>query len=216
MILSLVAPHRCVQCGALGAPWCAACRRAARPAVPRCYKCHKLSEGSRTCLACRRASPLFSVCAATRYDNYAKRLVWRLKFERARACAAPAGQLMAERTPLPAGGTVAFVPAVTNHVRQRGYDQAKLIAQAYARHAGSAASPLLLRFGQKQQRGQSRAGRLKQLEGAFHVRRPEYVRGKHILLVDDVITTGATLEAAASALKAAGAKRVSAVVFAQA
>jgi predicted amidophosphoribosyltransferase len=75
---------------------------------------------------------------------------------------------------------------------------------------------LLTRLGQKQQRGMSRRDRLKQLESAFAPASQGKIRGAHLVLVDDVITTGATLEAAARILKAAGAKRVSAVVFAQA
>ena len=62
----------------------------------------------------------------------------------------------------------------------------------------------------------SRQQRLSQLEEAFRVIRPERINGAHVLLVDDVITTGATLEAAATILKRAGAKQVSALVFAQA
>lgn len=76
--------------------------------------------------------------------------------------------------------------------------------------------PALVRLGQQQQHTATRAQRLTQLAKAYTVPRPELVVGKYVVLVDDVITTGATLEAAARALKAAGAKRVSAVVFAQA
>ena len=215
-LMQIVAPHLCVTCGAEGAVWCVECRTAAAPAIERCYKCHRLSPDGRTCTACRRASPLFSVRAATRYNVGAKHLVWKLKFERARAAGAEAGDLMARRTPHTDQTIVTHVPAVTGHVRRRGYDQAELIAAAFARAQGASRAPLLMRLGRKQQRGQSRRQRLAQLDGAFRVVRPERVAGAHIVIVDDVITTGATLEAAARALKAAGARRVSAVVFAQA
>ena len=214
--MQMVAPHLCVTCGSEGAVWCTVCRAAASPAIERCYKCHRLSPGGRTCKACRRASPLFSVRAATRYSAGAKRLVWKLKFERARAAGKEAGDLMARRLSQTDRMIIAHVPAVTSHVRRRGYDQAKLIAKAFAQARGTPLTPLLMRLGRKQQRGQSRQQRLAQLDGAFRVVRPERITGAHIVLVDDVITTGATLEAAARALEAAGARRVSAVVFAQA
>src|SRR6185312_17317740 len=83
-LLSLIAPHICVQCGIEGTLWCEACRASAPLAVERCYKCHALSARGRTCVSCRRASPLYGVQAATRYENSAKRLIWRFKFERAK------------------------------------------------------------------------------------------------------------------------------------
>jgi len=73
-----------------------------------------------------------------------------------------------------------------------------------------------MRLGQQQQHTTTRAQRLTQLTHAYVVPHPELIAGQHVVLVDDVITTGATLEAAARAVKAAGAKRVSAIVFAQA
>lgn len=75
---------------------------------------------------------------------------------------------------------------------------------------------LLLRLGTQQQHTATRQRRLQQLQSAFVAIDLERIRGRHIVLVDDVITTGATLDTAAHALRAAGAKRVSAVVFAQA
>ncbi len=196
--------------------WCSPCQNRALSVADRCYRCHRLSPAGRTCATCRRTSPLYSVRAATRYEGSSKQLVWRLKFDRARAAAWAAAAVMASRLPLPDSALIAAVPATTSHVRHRGYDQAVLLARAFARRTSLPTDLLLIRLNQKQQRGATRQQRLTQLEGAFDVRRPEVVAGRHIVLVDDVITTGATLEAAARALKAAGAKRVSAVVFAQA
>jgi predicted amidophosphoribosyltransferase len=74
---------------------------------------------------------------------------------------------------------------------------------------------LLARRGQSRQVGARRMQRTTQLVDAFHPIRPSLIQGAHILLVDDIVTTGASLEAAARVLKQAGAKRIDAVVFAQ-
>lgn len=215
-IISLLAPHCCLACGVEGSLWCDACSQSALPVAERCYRCHKLSSDGRTCATCRRTSVIYSVRAVTRYEGVAKQLVWRLKFERARAAADTIAALMAARLDLPSGVIIAPIPTSTNRVRQRGYDQAQLIARGIARRTGHAYQSILLRLGQQQQHTASRKQRMVQLSEAFAVPSLARVRGSHIILVDDVITTGATFEAAARALKEAGAARVSAIVFAQA
>jgi predicted amidophosphoribosyltransferase len=90
------------------------------------------------------------------------------------------------------------------------------MAKALARQMGVPYRTHLRRIGQAHQVGANRAERLRQLRGAFRLAHAEALRGKHIVLVDDVLTTGATLETAARALKRAGASRVSAIVFTQA
>lgn len=215
-LLALIAPHACLQCKAEGSLWCAACRTTAPIPAERCYRCHALSTGGCTCKHCRSVSPLYSVQAATRYEGYAKRLIWKLKFGRAKAAAETLAEIMATRV-TPAGDAIFVpVPTSTSRVRQRGYDQAVLTAHSFAKQTGQQNVPALLRLGQQQQHTATRTQRLSQLAQAYAVPRPELVAGKNIILVDDVITTGATLEAAARALKTAGAKRVSAIVFAQA
>jgi ComF family protein len=109
---------------------------------------------------------------------------------------------------------ITYVPTANARVRERGYDQAALIARELSRQVGSPCVPLLARVGGQRQLGQGRAARKKQMEGAFRVLKPALLQNKHVLLVDDVLTTGATCEAAARVLRQAGAKRVSAAVFA--
>lgn len=215
-VLSLIAPHICLQCQAEGALWCHACRAAAQLPAERCYRCHALSPGGRTCKRCRRASLLYSVQAAARYEGHAKQLVWKLKFDRAKAVAYTLAEIIASRTTLAENTVIVPAPTSTSRVRQRGYDQALLVAWYLAKRTSRHYTPALLRLGQQQQHTATRAQRLTQLASAYVVSRPALVAGRHVVLVDDVITTGATLEAAAQALKAAGAKRISAVVFAQA
>lgn len=147
----------------------------------------------------------------------AREVVHRTKYERAQAGARVMAMLS---SPLLTGvvQTALLVPAPTasRRVRQRGYDQAVLFARELSKTTGLTTSRLLARQGQAHQVGAGRADRLRHLRNAFRSTRPEAVKGKHVILVDDVLTTGATLEMAAKELRRAGAQRVDALVFAQA
>ena len=154
------------------------------------------------------------VYAVTSYDGLAKEVLHRLKFERARAAADDIAGILATRCTGAKQTFVTHVPTADKRVRQRGYDQAALIAQALARRLDLPYSPLLARIGDERQLGQQRTVRTEQLQGAFRPLHTTSLPKAHILLVDDVLTTGATCEAAARTLRAAGASRVSAAVFA--
>jgi ComF family protein len=107
-------------------------------------------------------------------------------------------------------------PMHVNRLRSRGFNQSVLLAQALAAHAGKPlARKLLLKIRDTPaQAGLHRSERLRNLKGAFAVRKGTPIRGLRILLVDDVLTTGATLEEAAKTLKKAGAARVEGLVLA--
>ncbi len=212
-IIALIAPHACLGCGLDGTLLCKDCAHGLSTTVSRCYRCRRVTEEYRTCHSCRSSSKLFRVWSATPYEGLAKTVIYKLKYERARAAAQDIARKMAAS--LPDGHwIVCHVPTSTTRIRQRGYDQAQLIAKEVAKQTGTPYASLLTRLGQQHQVGQKRAARRQQMNGAFMARHFEHIRGSHILLIDDVITTGATLEAAAAVLKAAGARRVSAAVFA--
>jgi ComF family protein len=166
-------------------------------------------------MACRNASSLYKVQAATTYTGIAKTLVWKLKFSGAQAAAKTMTSLMAGLAEAEKGSILVAVPTATSRVRQRGYDQSKLLARALSKQTGLPRLSLLGRAGQAQQHGASRQERISQLKNDFRIAPLTDVRNKHIILVDDVITTGATLESAAAILLAAGAKQVDGLIFAQ-
>jgi ComF family protein len=217
-LLSLLAPHECLGCNAEGLLVCGDCSRALPPAVPRCYGCHRADLLFKTCTVCRKQSDLYSVHAAVRYEGIAKDLIWKLKFGRARAAADEIAAILAVKTDFagPKAVIITHAPTATNRVRQRGYDQAALIAKALARKHKVPYMPLLLRLTKHKQVGATRAMRASQLSDAFRPIHAKHIKDAHIILIDDVVTTGATLQAAAVTLKAAGARRVEAIVFAQA
>lgn len=215
--ITLLAPHTCVLCETEGEPLCVVCRQLELPPVPsRCYSCQQVTQDYAVCQTCRRNTALRHVWVKTIYDDTTSKVLMSFKFERARAAYRPIAMAMAETLPLlPPDTLLIAMPTATSHIRQRGYDHARLIT----RHLGSLGgyvwvSPVV-RTGQAHQFGASRQERLEQLSSAFHVVDPETVRNKRVLIVDDVLTTGASLETLAKALKDAGAKQVDAVVFAQ-
>jgi ComF family protein len=115
---------------------------------------------------------------------------------------------------MPPATVVTHVPTATSRVRRRGYDQAELLARQLAQDLKLPYASLLIRDGQSRQVGATRQARLAQLTHAFRIPK-HFPQNVSILLVDDVVTTGATIETAARILRAAGAKSVSAAVFAQ-
>lgn len=216
-IISVVAPHNCLICGAEGDLVCNWCQNDAFVGMPsRCFRCLVAATNHEVCTKCHKISRLRHVWVRTAYEANAKNLIAKLKFQRAPAAATTAAQFMKETIPyLPKDTLVLPVPTASSRRRQRGYDQAVLLARELARELHLPTQKCLARLGQSRQVGTSRKLRLSQLEQAFRVTDCRAVKGECVLLVDDVITTGATLEAAASVLKKAGAKQVDAVVFAQ-
>lgn len=218
VIIGLMAPHRCLGCGREGKLLCASCQPGLRAALPCCYRCGQPDDRARTCEACRRQSSLQQVRAATVYRGLAKDMVWKFKFGHAQAAAREMAVLMQPLYAAEPRGSLLIVPVptATTRVRQRGFDQARLLARALARQLGQPYAAVLSRQGQAHQVGSGRQQRLRQLAGVFRVRRMKLVgHAQAILLVDDVVTTGATLEEAAHCLQAAGAKQIRAAVFAQ-
>lgn len=197
---------------------CADCRRHLPGIVSRCYRCGTVTEYYATCVSCRKQSPLKRVWAATHYETDARQAVHQLKYTRARAAAKDMAVHMAQQIKLVTDEpwVIVHAPTTSGRVRQRGYDQAHYIAKELARQLHCPAASLLERQTNQHQVGQSGTSRRRQMVGAFRVAKPAVVQKTNILLVDDVLTTGATLEAAAKALRAAGATQVCAAVFAQA
>jgi predicted amidophosphoribosyltransferase len=150
-------------------------------------------------------------CAALlAYEGAGRELVARLKYRNARSSVPFLARGMAA---LATGeiDVVTWAPTTPARLRGRGFDQARLLARAVARRRGLPCRPLLRRGAGPAQTGRDAAAR--RLGPVFAGRGP--VRGRRVLLVDDVVTTGATVSAAARALRAAGAVEVHVVAAAR-
>jgi ComF family protein len=156
------------------------------------------------------------VWVRAQYQGVAKELIYRLKFARTKGSAQIVARLLGEALPtLPENTIVTYVPTATSRVRRRGYDQARVVATILSKERGLPCLPLLVRHGQDRQVGADRKQRIKQASGNYTVINNRKLQKAQVLLVDDILTTGATIEAAARVLKKAGARAVNAAIFAQ-
>lgn len=208
-------PQRCPACGGPADPsrlLCEPCR-AAIPVVPYAL-CSRCLVRGREPAGCR-AHPGFAVHAAWLYDGAARAFVHALKFGGRPRLAAAAAPALAAALPAPRFDLVTAVPLHSLRRRVRGYNQAAVLADALSTALGVPYAPDLLARVKAtgRQVGRGAARRRAALAGAFRIERPAAAKGRSVLIVDDVMTTGATLDACLAALAAAGA-RAGAVVLA--
>jgi ComF family protein len=234
--LALVYPMRCAACDAASveerrdAPACAACWRATAISTGDeicCRKCGAEARGSvqvekRIDVRCRRCDELAFTASRSvgKYEGALRAAVLKLKHEP--HVSARLGELLyaaQRRPPLDTATRIIPVPLHTARERERGFNQAALLARSLASRA---ALPLdewsvaRTRHTTHHRAGMDRRARRETVESAFQVTRPRLIAGERILLVDDVFTTGATVSACAQALKEAWAEEVFVLTVARA
>lgn len=196
----------------------------------RCMICRKpLPVGKKTCCdgcreellrqECMLEGKCFSCCAVSlRYEDGVRESILRFKFRGQSGYATEFGRILAgtvDRTLSGRYDLITWIPVSPQRLKKRGYDQAMLLAMAAALELGDVAVETLKKpVDNPAQSGLTEAQRRDNVRGAYTVPDRELVAGKRILLIDDVVTTGATLEEASRVLLEAGAKEVLAAALA--
>jgi competence protein ComFC len=219
-LIDLILPPRCGGCRRVGAWLCERCRaQIRRLEEPLCRRCGvELPSASRTCGCRTRLRSLTRLRSAVAYEGPVEHAVHRFKYEGWRRLAEPLAQLLAERLVVEgvAARWVVAVPLHPARMRQRGFNQADLLSRELRRRLVLGAPPgVLVRTRETPpQVGHDRRRRLSNVRDAFAWQGDDLM-GESILIVDDVATTGATLDACASALRAAGSGPVTGVSVAR-
>ena len=215
-LLDLILPVRCVVCAAPGEQLCPACRDALpRLRPPFCARCGKPTQWPVVrCGECAgRRLAFASARAAVAYDERVRRLVRGWKERGLRTLAAAAAGAVTDALPAPDVAELTFVPADRARGLERGYQPAERLAQELGLRWSLPVEALLGRTRPAaRQRGLALADRRRNVSGAFAPARGSPTR---VCLVDDVYTSGSTANAAASALRKGGARRVEVVTFAR-
>lgn len=206
-LLELLLPAACAGCARYGAVLCRECLGGLRPARSPADRFAAADPG----IVMGEALEL--AIAAFVHEGAMRRALQRLKYGGAARLAAPLARealpALADLLALVPGGAV-LVPVPVHPVRrrQRGYNQAALLARELGARAGVPVEEILIRTRETaRQHGLSRAARLHNLRGAFDAQRAP-PPGATVVLVDDILTTAATLEACAEVLRSRGAARV--------
>ena len=219
-LADLALPGNCLLCSANSAEalLCHACA-ADLPALPEalCPQCGEQSPHGERCGACLKATPHFaSTTALLSYDFPTDRLIQSLKYAHQLAVGAWLGKLLAERLREHPADLIMPLPLHPDRLRERGFNQAVEIARPIAHALGKALSlDCLHRVRATPPQAELKLkDRERNVRGAFECR--QEIEGRKILLIDDVMTSGATLNEAARILMLHGAERVDVAVAARA
>lgn len=212
--LDLLFPRWCVGCGREGSFICYSCRQTlSRIVPPLCPKCGRPQPSGVLCPYCVSwQAEIDGIRSPFRFEGVIQQAIYKLKYGNIRALAQPLARLLRDYLlTYPVSGKILVpVPLHPKRLRARGYNQSGLLARELGNIIGL---PVIddclvrLRHTSPQVKTSTVAERQNNVAGAF-ICRGDRLRNKQVLLIDDVLTSGATLDACAAALKAGGATSV--------
>ena len=222
-ILDLLFPMFCFGCNKEGSLLCDACVPALRVVPPQCFVCGKLAPSpvGRTCVSCCKKSHIFGFLSPFMYQQEIVRMmIHAFKYEGMKSLAPFFAEhifcYLQKYGALPTATLFIPIPLRARRRRARGFNQAELIAVRLGKLTGISVDTTILKKVKDTvpQASLSAQDRRCNLEGSFQISARAEIKRKTIILVDDVKTTGVTLEEAARVLKKAGAKEIWAITIA--
>lgn len=207
-ILDLIAPFSCRGCGHLGSLLCECCKNYNIQHMPRiCPRCRK---------ALKKCSCMEKIYAVGYREGVLMKLTEDYKYKSIRKTAEVLAELMSAAIPQGFGkgreAVVVPLPTISRHIRERGFDHTLLLAKKLAGLRGWKVEPIIKRLNKTVQVGADEDTRKRQAKSAYGVF-GKLDNSKEYLLVDDVWTTGASMGAAISAIKKAGASHVASAII---
>lgn len=199
--LRVIAPHYCFSCGKVGTLLCDYCKYdIGNEPFLGCLLC---GTPSRVGICEWHESPIERSFVVSERSGPLEAAINGLKFHNVKATARSLAELLDERLPLlPESTVIVPIPTVRSHIRQRGYDQVELIARHLAELRHMRIKKLLVRTGKETQHELDRRSRQQAAKRAFRLNTSiaESLKGAPLLILDDIITTGATVHNAALTL----------------
>lgn len=215
-ILGILAPHRCCSCGEKGVVLCESCKEnIISDWLSGCVVCRQPCRERGICAVCCQKIPVKQAWCVGERRGALKKLGDAYKFENKRAGAALLAQLLDEMMPiLPRDLVVMPIPTSPASVRQRGFDHTGLVARSFAKKRGLKTAQLLERKSSVTLHFMSKSERERYGPMLFRLR-PGVTAPKHVLVFDDILTTGTTARAAVKLLLSAGVERVDLAIIAR-
>ncbi len=222
-LLNLFFPPKCVNCKAHGFWICQKCFDDIKFIdTSICYKCAKLSEGFKVCYQCQKQSGLKRVAVCAHWQKPMKLFIHRYKYKRLYVLKSKLGALMATKFFKTYGvRDIVLVPVPLHKYRlwDRGFNQSALLAEEIAKLLDVKVVNCLVRYrNTKPQFGLNKTIRSVNVKGAFRFKNKHYldIVDKTVVLIDDIVATGSTLQECAKVLKSVGIKDVWSLVLAKA
>lgn len=210
-VLKFIAPHHCYACGKIGKCLCKSCKYyIIDDPLPRCLSC--LKPTNQVCSLCS-VSYTKTWCVGA-LDGALKDLIYDFKFKNLKHGHLDLCDLLIARVAkLPNNIIVTSVPTLPSHIRKRGYDHTKLLARRFAKKSGLKYNLAINRVSKTSQQNAPAKVRWIQAKNAFEAKK--VIKDATYLLIDDIVTTGATIEHASKCLLQAGAGEVWVAILAR-
>lgn len=221
-VLDFIYPKECVGCGKEGNWLCDNCRKKiVKIKTSYCPFCRQITQKGQFCSNCRRKTALTGIIISAHYrEGPLKEMIHAYKYDSIRALGQELAEIICERLKnnLPSGEKIVIpIPLHSKKEKERGFNQALFLAQIISQKLNLPLekNTLIRTKNTKAQIKLKKKERIKNMRRAFVCSLPQKVRGKTILLIDDVATTGTTLNEAAKILRKFGARQVWGVTIAQ-